>query len=204
MTKLEFLEVNRNFVSYYKTLRDLNYYLTNSELGQEQINEATTVMTKLIFDFIQTNGTTFRDMDMEKYTKEYEMFHQDFLRIIENSGVNNVDFDEFAGLLDELIQIANHRMTALQKIKTSMQEMELSNEDVEPLENETQEENNQLPITQMVLENKPEFTIETIKSDEESTVNSELDDNDEDFESRSEILESDDVFHYRPKRRRFR
>ena len=196
MTKLDFLEVNRNFRSYYKTLRDVNYYLGNSELGQEKINATTTVITKLIFDFIRTSGSTFREMDQEMFEIEYEMFHDDFLRIIVNSGVNNVDFDEFAGLLDELIGIANHRMTALGKIKTAMQDMKLSKED-----NNAIEDIQDLPITQMVIEKKnPSAATEPIKSVAEKApeLEEEIDEEDE------STFEGDDVFHYRPKRRRFR
>lgn len=206
MTKLDFLEVNRNFRSYYKTLRDVNYYLTNSELGQGKIEVATDVMTKLIFDFIRTNGTTFREMDSDIFEVEYQMFHEDFLRIIEHSGVNNVDFDEFASLLDELIGIANQRMAALQKIKTTRQEMKLSNEDADSIETETVEKNNHSQIAQMVIEKKAQGTVETIKAiAEETIVISDLaEDLDEDDESKSDVFESDDVFHYRPKRRRYR
>jgi hypothetical protein len=196
MTKLDFLEVNRNFRSYYKTLRDVNYYLGNSELGQEKINATTTVITKLIFDFIRTSGSTFREMDQEKFEIEYEMFHDDFLRIIENSGVNNVDFDEFAGLLDELIGIVNHRMTALGKIKTTIQDMKLSKED-----NEAIEDIQDLPITQMVIEKKtPLAAPEPIKNVTEKApeLEEEIDEEDE------STFEGDDVFHYRPKRRRYR
>jgi hypothetical protein len=202
MAKLEFLEVNKNFKSYYKTLRDVNYYLGDSKLGKENIKATTKVITKLIFDFIRTSGTTFRDMDEEKYIKAYEMFHEDFLRIIENSGVNNVEFDEFAGLLDELIQIANHRTAALQKIKTTKQEMKVSHEDGESLENDTPEENNHLQITQMVIEKRPQLIIET--SAIEETVSELEEEVEEDIENKNEAFEGDDVYHYRPKKRRFR
>lgn len=210
MSKLEFLEVNRDFRSYYRTLRDVNYYYSNSELGKEHIETTTQVITKLIFDFIRTDGITFREMNPEKYDKEYQMFQEDFLEIIENSGVNNVDFEEFASLLDELIEIANHRFSALQKIKTTRQEMKFSVEDADIQENETDietDQSNQLLITKPQELGGSDVTQNvTIKSATEETILNPLSDEeiDDDDESKSETFESDDLFHYRPKRRRFR
>ncbi|MCM2532445.1 hypothetical protein NDK43_08665 [Neobacillus pocheonensis] len=130
MSNLEFLEINRNFKNYYKTLRDVNYYLTNdTELEKSQIQATSQVLSKLIYGFIRTNGTMFREMSNEQYDKEYHIFYDDFLSVIKNSGENNVEFDTFTSLIDEIIGIANHRTEALRKIKKSLPEDEIDLED---------------------------------------------------------------------------
>jgi hypothetical protein len=49
MIKLDFLEISRNFKSYYQTLRDAHYYLTNdSELSEEELQAVSKVLSKLI------------------------------------------------------------------------------------------------------------------------------------------------------------
>jgi hypothetical protein len=112
MSNLDFLEVNPNFKIYYQTLRDANYYFRNRPelLGTNQI------IAELLLNFIGVNGTTFRDMNPEEYERDYRIFEDDFLDVIENSALNNVEFQTFAGLIDEIIGIARMRANALQKM----------------------------------------------------------------------------------------
>ncbi|MFL6555106.1 MAG: hypothetical protein ACJ8MO_03185, partial [Bacillus sp. (in: firmicutes)] len=103
MSNLEFLEVSQNFKSYYRTLRDVHYYLTNdSEVSQEELQAVSKVLSKLIYGFIPIKGTSFREMDREQFELEFNLFHQDFLNVIKNSGENNVEFDQFTALIDEI------------------------------------------------------------------------------------------------------
>jgi archaellum component FlaC len=261
MSTLEFLEVTRNFKSYYKTLCDVNYYLS-SDFDKEKLRAASQVISKLIFGFIQMKETTFRDMTPYQYNKEYQMFQDDFLTIIQNSGENNADFDDFTELLDELIGIANHRMNALGKIKQTKQEpvsqseeesvsqvmeneVELShvlvNEDVaeiveemnnvsaeienssaevdeisdgvEDLNTEVEEisdevENTSTEVDEISdeVENKSDHVEEVSTIVEEASAQDEkVDKNpdvvDADFE---DVNESDDYYHFRPRRKRYR
>ncbi|MCL6572250.1 MAG: hypothetical protein K6T88_11285 [Bacillus sp. (in: Bacteria)] len=56
-------------------------------------------------------------MNREQYEKEFHLFYDDFLCVIQNSGENNLEFDHFTALVDELIGIAIHRQDTLGKIK---------------------------------------------------------------------------------------
>lgn len=132
MSKLDFLEISRNFKSYYRTLRDVHYYLTNDpELSDEELQAVSKVISKLIYGFIRIKGTSFREMDREQFEDGFNLFHQDFLNVIQYSGENNVDFNQFTSLLDEIIGIAVKRTIALGKIKKVKQESLLEDNDID-------------------------------------------------------------------------
>ena len=233
MSKLEFLEVTRNFKSYYKTLRDVNYYLV-SDFDKEELQTASQIITKLIFGFIRMNGTTFREMNPEQYEREFQMFHNDFLNIIQNSGENNVEFDDFAALLDELIGIADHRMNALGKIKKTKQEAVIQSDEIvdQVIEKEIElkpvviiednvgkivESNNESAVVEVISDVVEEITSEIdqvpvemvevsvdsaeVSGEVKREISGELNDVDADFE---EMNESDDLYHFRPRRKRYR
>lgn len=123
MEDLNFLEPDRTFRSYYRTLRDVNYYLNNDpEIDSNELQTANRVITKLILDFIRLDGTTFRDMDPEQFAREFQIFIPDFLAIIQNSGVNDVDFLRFSELLDEMLGIVGLRASALEKIPKALED----------------------------------------------------------------------------------
>ncbi|WML60535.1 hypothetical protein [Neobacillus sp. PS2-9] len=131
MSKLIYLEITRNFKSYYQTLRDINYYLnSDSEVDQVKLQATSSVISKLILGFIRTNGKSFREMDREQYEKEFLIFYDDFLSVIQNSGENNVDFEQFAALIDEIIGIAVRRKDALDKIQKEKLGTSVENEEV--------------------------------------------------------------------------
>lgn len=131
MSKLDFLEISRNFKSYYRTLRDVHYYLTNDpELSDEELQAVSKVISKLIYGFIRIKGTSFREMDREQFEEGFTLFHQDFLNVIQLSGENNVDFNQFTSLLDEIIGIAVKRTIALGKIKRVKQESLLEDNEI--------------------------------------------------------------------------
>ncbi|MGG1675344.1 hypothetical protein ACIFOT_06250 [Neobacillus sp. NRS-1170] len=188
MSKLEFLEANRNFKSYYKTLRDLNNFLDSSP----ELQAANQAITQLIFEFIRINGVTFRQMDRGQFEREFEIFQEDFLNVIQNSGENNVDFKRFAALLDEIIGIANLRQDALGKIQRIRQESPFGEDDEESsdeaieinvdaqteitevlntaLEDSNEENNNDPAVNSNDVSNEIESSEEfaTIVNDEES------------------------------------
>ncbi|MEH7438990.1 hypothetical protein V7182_16070 [Neobacillus drentensis] len=131
MSKLNYLEITWNFKSYYQTLRDINYYLnSDAEVDHVKLKATSSVISKLILGFIRTNGTSFREMDREKYEKEFLIFYDDFLSVIQNSGENNVDFEQFTALIDEIIGIAVRRKDALDKIQKEKLGTSVENEEV--------------------------------------------------------------------------
>lgn len=169
MSKLDFLEISRNFKSYYRTLRDVHYYLTNDpELNPEELQAVSKVLSKLIYGFIRINGIAFREMNREQYEQEFHLFHKDFLNVIQNSGENNVDFDQFISLIDEIMEIAVKRRNALGKIKKVKQESlddelaEVNTPVIEDsFENETEIEE-EVEIVDDINEEAPE--VETISA----------------------------------------
>jgi hypothetical protein len=131
MNKLNYLEITWNFKSYYQTLRDINYYLnSDAEVDHVKLKATSSVISKLILGFIRTNGTSFREMNREKYEKEFLIFYDDFLSVIQNSGENNVDFEQFTALIDEIIGIAVRRKDALDKIQKEKLGTSVENEEV--------------------------------------------------------------------------
>jgi hypothetical protein len=131
MSKLNYLEITWNFKSYYQTLRDINYYLnSDAEVDHVKLKATSSVISKLILGFIRTNGTSFREMNREKYEKEFLIFYDDFLSVIQNSGENNVDFEQFTALIDEIIGIAVRRKDALDKIQKEKLGTSVENEEV--------------------------------------------------------------------------
>lgn len=147
MSKLDFLEISRNFKSYYRTLRDVHYYLTNDpELSDEELQAVSKVIGKLIYGFIRIKGTSFREMDREQFEEGFNLFHQDFLNVIQYSGENNVNFNQFTSLIDEIIGIAVLRTIALGKIKKVKQKSFLEDNGIaedtyaESLESDEEEE----------------------------------------------------------------
>ncbi|MFB5197332.1 hypothetical protein ACE198_20790 [Neobacillus sp. KR4-4] len=137
MSNLDFLEISRNFKSYYQALRDAHYYLRNDpDLSQEELHAVTKVLSKLIYGFIRIKGVSFREMDREQFKQEFNLFHQDFLNVIQNSGENNVEFEQFAALMDEVIGIAVKRTIALGKIEKVKHQALFENVEIEELSDE--------------------------------------------------------------------
>jgi hypothetical protein len=96
-------------------------------------------LSKLIYGFIRIKGTSFREMDREQFEQEFNLFHQDFLKVIQTSGENYVDFDQFTALIDEIIGIAVKRTNALGKIiKVKQQPLIEDDEIIEVTEDEAQ------------------------------------------------------------------
>ena len=137
MSNLDFLEISRNFKSYYQALRDAHYFLRNDpDLSQEELQAVTKVLSKLIYGFIRIKGVSFREMDREQFKQEFNLFHQDFLNVIQNSGENNVEFEQFAALMDEIISIAVMRTIALGKIEKVKQQSLFENVEIDEVTDE--------------------------------------------------------------------
>jgi hypothetical protein len=97
---------------------------------QEELEAVSKLLSKLIYGFIRIKGISFREMDRDQFEQEFNLFHQDFLNIIQKSGENNVEFDQFTALIDEIIGIAVKRTIALGKIKKVKQELLLEEEEI--------------------------------------------------------------------------
>ena len=164
MSNLEFLELSRNFKSYYRTLRDVHYYLTNdSELSQEEVPVVSKVLSKLIYGFIRIKGTSFREMDRKQFQQEFNLFHQDFIDVIQNCGENNVDFDQFTALIDEIIGIAVKRTKTLGKIKKGRQVLLLEDEEIaegDEAESQISKENEENIDVVEIVDNEVKVIVE--------------------------------------------
>ncbi|MGG3564897.1 hypothetical protein ABES03_25185 [Neobacillus rhizosphaerae] len=161
MSKLNYLEITRNFKSYYQTLRDINYYLnSDSEVDHVKLQATSSIISKLILGFIRTNGTSFREMDREKYEKEFLIFYDDFLSVIQNSGENNVDFEQFTALIDEIIGIAVRRKDALDKIQKEKLGTSVENEEV------IEEDNNHISTIDNELLTNDEVSVHEVPVDD--------------------------------------
>ncbi|MDQ1145831.1 hypothetical protein QE429_002658 [Bacillus sp. SORGH_AS 510] len=231
MSKLDYLEITRNFKSYYQTLRDANYYLhSDSDVDNDKLKTTSIVLSKLILGFIRTDGTSFREMQSDQYEKDFQIFYNDFLSVIQNSGENNVDFDHFTSLIDEIIGIAIKRRNALEKIQKEKLGISEENED------ELEEFENQLPdSTEQAIKAEVEEAmigdekVNTINKSNSVTVEEEINltedvlgsddvediidpfsnqDSDDSYGKydglNGNIDESDDNYRFRPKRKRFR
>ncbi|MEH7075696.1 hypothetical protein [Neobacillus drentensis] len=169
MSNLDFLEISRNFKSYYRTLRDVHFYLTNDpELSKEELQAVTKVLSKLIYGFISIKGTSFREMEREQFEQEFNLFHQDFLQVIQNSGENNVSFDDFTSLIDEIIAIAVKRTNTLGKIKKGNQELLFEEAEVAEVTADESGFSNEEEDNSTVDELVVDVDVET--TDEEETI----------------------------------
>jgi septation ring formation regulator EzrA len=82
-------------------------------------------------------------MDREQFEQEFNLFHQDFLNVIQNSGENNVDFNQFTALVDELIGVAVKRTNALGKIKKVKQVWSFEDDEITEITDDESQSGNE-------------------------------------------------------------
>ena len=183
MSNLDFLEISRNFKSYYQALRDAHYYLRNDpDLSQEELQAVTKVLSKLIYGFIRIKGVSFREMDREQFKQEFNLFHLDFLNVIHNSGENNVEFEQFAALMDEIIGIAVQRTIALGKIEKVKQQFLFENVEIDEVTDDIE-----------LDEITDDVELEKITDDVELEVSNEVENNDAVEEMVDDMIEEIEV-----------
>lgn len=224
MSKLDYLEITRNFKSYYQTLRDANYYLhSDSDVDNEKLKATSIVLSKLILGFIRIDGTSFREMKSDQYEKDFQIFYNDFLSVIQNSGENNVDFDHFTSLIDEIIGIAIKRRNALEKIQKEKLGISEENEDeLEEFEKQLSDNTEQTITAKVEKAIIGDEKVNTTNKSDSVTVDEEINltedvlgsDDVEDIKEpfsnqdsdglNGNVYESDDNYRFRPKRKRFR
>ncbi len=181
MDNLRYLEITRAFNNYYKTLRDMNVYLQNDpDVDEEELRTASLVISRLIFEFIRVDGTTFLDMNSEEFEMDYQIFKGDFLNIIQSSGEQNVDFEELTELVDDLLEIADRRAETLGKINRGFVEDLFEDEDDEidfmdvgDFQDENEVENETEVVSSSDDTDDDEFSVDEDENSDENLVNDE-------------------------------
>jgi glutamine synthetase type III len=106
--------------SYYITLCHVYYFHVseeNSEKDKQQAEATIETLSSLIFHAINIEGTTIREMDNEQYIKDYKRFYSDIMGAIQSCCKNEVDFDVFLEIIDEILGAAVRLATAFDKLK---------------------------------------------------------------------------------------
>jgi glutamine synthetase type III len=125
--------------SYYITLCHVYYFYVsedNSEKEKEQADGTIQTLSSLIFHAINIEGTTIREMDNEQYVKDYKRFYSDIMGAIQSCCKNEVDFDVFLQIIDEIIGAAIGLATAFDKLSKIKEEKSTVIEHTESIEND--------------------------------------------------------------------
>ncbi|HLO11419.1 MAG TPA: hypothetical protein VK190_04105 [Pseudoneobacillus sp.] len=135
MVKLAHLQIESDdpLYSYYITLCHVYYFnVSDDHSEKEKLQAEATIdsISNLIFHAINIEGTTIREMDNERYQKEYKRFYKDIMIAIKECCKNEVDYDEFLGIIDEIIGAAIKLASAFNKI-TSIKEQEDNEEEID-------------------------------------------------------------------------
>jgi glutamine synthetase type III len=144
MAKLKHLkfETDDPLQSYYITLCHVYYFnVLEDNTEKEKIQNESTIETisSLIFHAINIEGTTIREMDNKQYVREYKRFYKDIMVAIKESCKNEVDFDVFLEIIDEIIGAAIKLATAFNKLETVKETYSEDNTAVEIAEAEVEE-----------------------------------------------------------------
>jgi hypothetical protein len=128
MAKLNYLQLDddQQLFSYYITLCHVYYFNVSDENTEKenQVAEGTVeTISSLIFHAINIQGTTIREMDNDTYEKEYKRFYNDIMNAIKECCKNEVDFNDFLEILDEILGAAIKLATAFQKLESVKDEM---------------------------------------------------------------------------------
>ncbi|MFE8699374.1 hypothetical protein ACFYKX_01925 [Cytobacillus sp. FJAT-54145] len=142
MAELKYLQIDDNLESYYITLCDIYFYhVSQSSSEDEKTKTAGTIdqISSLIFHAITVGGTTIREMDNEKYEKEYKRFYNDIMSAIKECSENDVVFDSFLEIIDEIVGAALKLASAFEKLGKIKEENQEAT-DIETEEKEDEEE----------------------------------------------------------------
>jgi glutamine synthetase type III len=107
--------------SYYVTLCHVYYFHVgenDSEKEKQQAEATIETISSLIFHAINIEGTTIREMDNEQYVREFKRFYNDIIEAIQECCKNEVDYDVFLEIIDEIIGAARKIATALHKLQS--------------------------------------------------------------------------------------
>jgi hypothetical protein len=111
--------------SYYITLCHVYYFhVTDDNSEKEKLQAEATIETlsSLLFHAINIEGTTIREMDNERYVKEYKRFYNDIIDAIRECCKNEVDFEIFLEIIDSIIGAALTLANAFNKLQSVKEE----------------------------------------------------------------------------------
>jgi glutamine synthetase type III len=122
MANLKHLQIDHDdpLNSYYITLCHVYYFhvtVENSEKEKHQAEGTIETICSLLFHAINIEGTTIREMDNERYVKEYKRFYNDIIDAIRECCKNEVDFEIFLEIIDEIIGAALTLANAFNKLQ---------------------------------------------------------------------------------------
>jgi glutamine synthetase type III len=123
MANLKHLQIDHDdpLNSYYITLCHVYYFHVtdeNSEKEKHQAEGTIETICSLLFHAINIEGTTIREMDNERYVKEYKRFYNDIIDAIRECCKNEVDFEIFLEIIDEIIGAALTLANAFNKLQS--------------------------------------------------------------------------------------
>jgi glutamine synthetase type III len=127
MANLNHLQIDNDdpLQSYYITLCHVYYFHVseeNSEKEKLQAEGTIETISSLLFHAINIEGITIREMDNERYVKEYKRFYNDIIDAIQECCKNEVDFEVFLEIIDEIIGAALTLASAFQKLQSVKEE----------------------------------------------------------------------------------
>lgn len=127
MANLKHLQIDNDdpLHSYYITLCHVYYFhVSDDNSDKEKLQAEGTIETicSLLFHAINIEGTTIREMDNERYVKEYKRFYNDIIDAIQECCKNEVVFDVFLEIIDEIIGAALTLASAFQKLQSVKEE----------------------------------------------------------------------------------
>jgi glutamine synthetase type III len=135
MANLKHLQIDNDdpLNSYYITLCHVYYFHVsddNSESEKQKADDTIETICSLLFHAINIEGTTIREMDNEIYVKQYKRFYNDIIDAIQECSKNEVDFEVFLEIIDEIIGAATTLANAFNKLQ-SVKEEYIEEEEVE-------------------------------------------------------------------------
>lgn len=127
MANLKYLRLDNDdpLNSYYITLCHVYYFNVsddNSEKEKLQAESTIETICSLLFHAINIEGTTIREMDNDRYVKEYKRFYNDIIDAIRECCKNEVDFEIFLEIIDEIIGAAHTLANAINKLHSIKEE----------------------------------------------------------------------------------
>lgn len=93
-------------------------------------------LTKKVMNELVVDEEYFLTMDPLDFEKDYGMLQHDFIHLIKGCSENNLDYDSFLQIMDQLISCAKMRMNAYELLDEKIQETKVQ----EAEENETEGE----------------------------------------------------------------
>ncbi|WP_251548694.1 hypothetical protein [Neobacillus muris] len=133
-----------NYLAPTKLLEDIYLTLCSvyedeqhySEEEKKAIQVTKEHLTKKVMNEFVVDEEYFLTMDPNAFEKGYGMLQHDFIHLIKGCSENNLDYDSFLQIMDQLISCAKMRMNAYELLDEKIQETKVQ----EAEENETEGE----------------------------------------------------------------